>query len=153
MAKFTEKHLPQSLFFCLSPETLLKKWLWHRCFLVNFAKFLRTTFFRNNVFIEHFWCLLLTQTRNQSVTYIVSLLWIIDRQIRISSITAGRQVISLLYKGIVIKNEEDLQIIKDALKEIGRKDLVKKIQRHFATGKSYFNTKAWRKNFLEIKIW
>ena len=26
------------------PETLLKKGLWHRCFPVNFAKFLRTLF-------------------------------------------------------------------------------------------------------------
>ena len=28
--------------FCLMPATLLKKRLWHRCFPVNFAKFLRT---------------------------------------------------------------------------------------------------------------
>ena len=27
-----------------APATLLKKRLWHRCFPVNFAKFLRTTF-------------------------------------------------------------------------------------------------------------
>ena len=51
--KFTGKHLCQSLFFnkvaSLRPATLLKKRLWHRCFLVNFVKFLRTTFF-----IEHF---------------------------------------------------------------------------------------------------
>ena len=33
--------------------TLLKKRLWHRCFSVNFAKFLRTPFF-----IEHLWRLL-----------------------------------------------------------------------------------------------
>ena len=32
----------------------LKKRLWHRCFPVNFLKFLRTTFF-----IEQLWCLLL----------------------------------------------------------------------------------------------
>ena len=48
-AKFTEKRLCQSLFFNkvtgLSPATLLKKKLWHRCFPVNFAKFLRTPFF------------------------------------------------------------------------------------------------------------
>ena len=47
-AKFTEKHLCQSLFFNkvagLRPATLLKKRLWHRCFSVNFAKFLRTPF-------------------------------------------------------------------------------------------------------------
>ena len=33
-SKFTGKHL--------KPETLLKKRLWHRCFPVNFVKFLRT---------------------------------------------------------------------------------------------------------------
>ena len=37
------------------PATLLKKRLWHRCFPVNFAKFLRTSFS-----IEHLrWLLLL----------------------------------------------------------------------------------------------
>ena len=48
-AKFTEKHLCQSLFFNkvagLRPAILLKKSLWHGCFPVNFAKFLRTLFF------------------------------------------------------------------------------------------------------------
>ena len=47
-AKFTGKHLCQSLFFNkvagLRPVALLKKRLWHRCFLVNFEKFLRTHF-------------------------------------------------------------------------------------------------------------
>ena len=45
-AKFTGKHLCQSLFFNkvagLRPATLLKKRLWHRSFHANFAKFLRT---------------------------------------------------------------------------------------------------------------
>ena len=31
----------------LRPATLLKKRLWHRCFLVNFVKFLRTPFLQN----------------------------------------------------------------------------------------------------------
>ena len=46
-AKFTGNHLCRSLFFNedLRPATLLKKRLWHRCFLVNIAKFLRTNFF------------------------------------------------------------------------------------------------------------
>ena len=48
-AKFTGKHLFQSFFFNkvagLSPATLLKKRLWHRCFPVDFAKFIRTPFF------------------------------------------------------------------------------------------------------------
>ena len=49
--KFTGKHLCQSLFFnkvaALRPATLLKKRLWHRCFPVNFVKFLRTPFLQN----------------------------------------------------------------------------------------------------------
>ena len=52
------KHLCQSLFdkvAWLRPVTLLKKRLWHRCFPVNFAEFLRLS-----VFIEHRWWLLLT---------------------------------------------------------------------------------------------
>ena len=47
-AKFTGKHLWQSLFYNkvagLTPATLLKKRLWHRCFPVDFVKFLRTPF-------------------------------------------------------------------------------------------------------------
>ena len=54
-AKLTGKHLCKSLFFNKDPRpaTLLKKRLWHRCFPLNFVKFLRTSFF-----IEHFWWLL-----------------------------------------------------------------------------------------------
>ena len=50
-AKFTEFkiHLCQGLFLNRNagrPVTLLKKRLWHRCFPVNFAKFLRHLFYR-----------------------------------------------------------------------------------------------------------
>ena len=51
--KFAGKHLCQSLFFNKvaglrpRPATLFKKWLWHRCFPVNFAKFLITPFLQN----------------------------------------------------------------------------------------------------------
>ena len=49
LTKFTGKHLCQSLFFIkvagLRVATLLKKRLWHRCFPVNFVKFLRALFF------------------------------------------------------------------------------------------------------------
>ena len=49
--KFTGKHLCQSLFLNnvagLRPATLLKKKLWHRCFHVDFVKFLRTPFLQN----------------------------------------------------------------------------------------------------------
>ena len=47
-SKFTGKHLCQGLFFNkvagLRPATLSKKRLWHRCFPVNFEKFLSTPF-------------------------------------------------------------------------------------------------------------
>ena len=62
-AKFTGKHLCQSLFFNevagLWPPTLLKKKLWHRCFPVNFVKFLRTPFH-----IEHLLWLLLKNKKS-----------------------------------------------------------------------------------------
>ena len=45
------------------PATLLKKRLWHRCFPVNFAKFLRTSFI-----IDHLWWLLLSLYINCWIT-------------------------------------------------------------------------------------
>ena len=64
-AKFTVKHVCQIFFFnkvpCLRPVTLLKNSLWHRCFPVNFVKFLRTSFFT-----EHLWWLLLKQVKPKS---------------------------------------------------------------------------------------
>ena len=49
--KFTWKYLCQSLFFNkvtgLRPTTLFKRRPWHRCFSVNFVKFLRTAFLQN----------------------------------------------------------------------------------------------------------
>ena len=51
--KLTRKHQCQSLSFTkvagLSPLTLLKKRLWHRCFPVDFAKFPRTPFFTEHL--------------------------------------------------------------------------------------------------------
>ena len=54
--KFTGKHLCQSPFFNIVAglATPFKKRLWHRCFPVNFVKFLRTSFY-----MEHLWWLLL----------------------------------------------------------------------------------------------
>ena len=50
-AKFTGKELCQGLVFNkatgLRPATLLKEKLWRKCFPVNFAKFLRASFFQN----------------------------------------------------------------------------------------------------------
>ena len=58
-ANFTGKHLCQSLFFNkiadLRPATLFRKRLWHRCFPVNFVKFLRTSFLQN-IFERLFLC-------------------------------------------------------------------------------------------------
>ena len=50
-AKFTGKHLWQSLFLTAS---FLEKRLWHRCFPMNLATFLRTLFLT-----EHLWWMLL----------------------------------------------------------------------------------------------
>ena len=44
------------------PATLLKRRLWHRCFPMNFAKFLRTSFFT-----EHLWWLLLSYSYNEKL--------------------------------------------------------------------------------------
>ena len=55
-AKFTGKHLCQSLFFNIVAGRLqlyFQKRLWHRCFPVNFATFLRTP-----ILTEHLWWLL-----------------------------------------------------------------------------------------------
>ena len=49
-AKFTGKQLCQSFFNNVAgsrPPTLLKKRLWHRCFPVNFAKFISKHFLQN----------------------------------------------------------------------------------------------------------
>ena len=47
-AKFIGKHPCQSFFFNklagLRPATLIKRRIWHKCFPMNFAKFLRTPF-------------------------------------------------------------------------------------------------------------
>ena len=46
----------------LSPETLFKKSIWHRCFAVNFTKFVRTL-----ILTEHLRCLLLPFFSNFSL--------------------------------------------------------------------------------------
>ena len=58
-AKFTGKQLCQSLLFNkaagLKPAILLKRKLWHRCFLMNFCET-----FKNTFFVKHLrWLLLL----------------------------------------------------------------------------------------------
>ena len=54
VAKFTGKHLHQSLSFNKAqgqarPATILEKRFWHRCFPVNFVKFSRISFLQNTV--------------------------------------------------------------------------------------------------------
>ena len=54
LAKFTGKHLCLSFFFfdkvqATSSNFVKKKRLWHRCFPVNFVKFLRTAFYRTRL--------------------------------------------------------------------------------------------------------
>ena len=65
-----------------TPATLLKRRLWHRCFSVNFTKFLRTHFFTEHLWwlrlcillkyvLSHcwkkvfFWCVIFTSVRQQ----------------------------------------------------------------------------------------
>ena len=72
-AKFTGKHLCQSLLFLnkvagLRTAILLKERLWHRYFPVNFAKFLRTSFLT-----EHLRWLLLSRGRQHKSLYKLSL--------------------------------------------------------------------------------
>ena len=68
-AKFTGKHLGQSVFFnkvgSLSPKTckFIKKRLWHRCFPVNFSKFLRASFLTEQVL----WLLLIKMLHTYDV--------------------------------------------------------------------------------------
>ena len=61
LTKFKGKHLCQRLFFN-KVATLLKKRLWHRCFPVNFVKFLRTP-----ISTEDLWWLLLKYVRREDL--------------------------------------------------------------------------------------
>ena len=65
-AKFTGKHLCQSLFFNkvagLRSASLSKKRIWNKCFPVNFAKFLGTLFLT-----EHLWWLLLRTDKSLQI--------------------------------------------------------------------------------------
>ena len=72
---FTRIHLCWSLFFNkvtgLGPAALFKKRLRHRCFPVNFAKFLRTTFFK-----EHLQRLLLKMSvKNETLILETTKMW------------------------------------------------------------------------------
>ena len=79
-AKFTGKHLCQSPLFNkvvgLRPATLLWKRLWHSCFPMNFAKFLRTFFLQNiseRLLLELFSCIesrLVFSTSKTLITFV-----------------------------------------------------------------------------------
>ena len=56
----------------LTPATLLKKRLWHRCFPVNFTKFLRNLFYRtptDDCFFMTEWCKKTLDQDNHNITY------------------------------------------------------------------------------------
>ena len=100
-AKFIGKHPCQSLFFNkvtgLRPATLWRKRLWHRCFPMNFAKFLRTPFFK-----EHLWRLLLLFTTRWCYTkfniyyFVLYLFLVINDSIF--------EIMMLIESGILLKN-------------------------------------------------
>ena len=94
----TGKHLYQSPFFnkvaSLGPATLLKKRPWHRCFPVNFAKFLRTPFS-----IEHLWWLLLIRHRLYIWTE-VFFGWLLFELIAKLNFLVGRLAMELSHKSL-----------------------------------------------------
>ena len=64
-AKFTRKHLCQSLFFNkVTGFSLWKERLWRSCFQANFVKFLRTLFYRT----EHLWVTASVIKRRQNLS-------------------------------------------------------------------------------------
>ena len=77
-AKFTGKHLCQSLFVNkisgLRPATLLKKKLWHKGFPVNFMKFLRTPFFIEHLLVGAYLFLQCMQYQNMTPSAVFHIL-------------------------------------------------------------------------------
>ena len=76
--KFIGEHLCERLFLNkvagLKPATLLKKRLWHRCFYMNFATFLRTPFFyRTPVAASACMLLLLSKSFSEYFHHVLSL--------------------------------------------------------------------------------
>ena len=98
-AKFTGKHLRQSLFFNkvagLRPATLLKKRFWRTCFPMNSAKFLRTPFL-----IEHLrWLLLMnvvsfnTKTHYQALQLSLTMFKTISNRLKVNDSLAFKNLI------------------------------------------------------------
>ena len=77
-AKFTGKHLCQSLFFnkvaSLRLATVLKKRPWRRCFPMNFEKFLRTPILKNTSWLLLLQKELLRKKPNESGQEIITML-------------------------------------------------------------------------------
>ena len=69
---FCKKVFLASFLIKLQGWALLKQRLWHRCFPVNFVKFLRTAFF-----IEHLWWLLLKllSIETKSSSFLIVEVW------------------------------------------------------------------------------
>ena len=98
IAKFSGKHLCQSLFF-----NKLKKRLWHRCFLVSFVKFLRAP-----LFTEHLWWLLLicvtkTYFQRDAIKFLRNILFVkkivVHQKIKIVS----ENLISMIYESFILE--------------------------------------------------
>ena len=126
--KFTGKHLCQSLFFNrlagLRPATLLKKRLWHRCFPVNFTKFLKTPFYRtppDDCFCSAFflppvallwkYCSEKKRWKKLWLEFYNYILWHIERKVNKSSSlffngTIRKYLIILRYKTFIIRITE-----------------------------------------------
>ena len=121
VAKFTGKHLCQSLFFNkvagLRSAALFKKRLWHRCFPVNFAIFLRTPFFT-----EHLRWLLLDQILHKCkiasldegkirLTFLFDFQWSFSRELLIffNNYTAFCWKHKLVYVKICLFRQESIQ--------------------------------------------
>ena len=74
-AKFTGKHLCQILFVNevagLRPASLLKERLWHRCFPVDFVRFLRTPFYIEHLLVAASAKIVFVSTINAESTLVV----------------------------------------------------------------------------------
>ena len=63
----------------LRPATLLKKWLWHRCFPVNFVKFLRTPFFYRTPLMAAFVCKVKKAFKSPINLFSLSLVYVFEK--------------------------------------------------------------------------
>ena len=82
-----EAVVPRSSVKRLTPAILLKKRLWHRCFPMNFAKFLRTPFIT-----EHLWWLLVNVLRISPLREA----WVFSKIYSVINLTIKKEYLSSL---------------------------------------------------------